>query len=136
DAGRGGWGLRRGMRAAVELILRTQPNVWKLPLAARGVAPDPVRQDETARAKLARWDDRPDRADWQVVWARDGDGPPRPLFLRLEGKTAGGETGIHDGQYVEVVGWDPDEPPPKADRPPQVLIATPPEKSEKGIKLF
>ncbi len=132
DAATGEWRLRPGMPAAVEVVLRTHPNVWKLPLAARGVAPDPARQDDAARAKLARWDDRADRADWQLVWARDGDGPPRPLFLRL----GDGHAGAQDGQFAEVLAWDPDEPAPDPARPPRVLIAAPAAEKSPGLRLF
>jgi HlyD family secretion protein len=128
DSTTGEWRLRPGMPAAVDLELRRHDGVWKLPLAARGVTLDPARQDESARAKLARWEVRDDRPEWQLVWARDGDGPPRPLFLKL------GTT--QDGQFVEVQSWDPDEKPPDWARPPRVLIAAPAEKQSVGLKLF
>src|SRR5947209_19486214 len=136
DPATGEWRLRPGMPASAELVLRTHENAWKLPAAARGVRLDPARQTESARAKIARWDARADRTSWQLVWARDGDGPPRPLYLRLDGKTESGEAAIQDGPFVEVLAWDPDETPPPADHPPRVLIATTPEKAEKGLKLF
>ena len=136
DPATGEWRLRPGMPASSDIVLRTHENVWKLPAAARGVRLDAVHQTESARTKIARWDARADRSSWQLVWARDGDAPPRPLYLRLDGKSEGGEHGIQDGQFVEVLEWDPDEKPPAADHPPRVLIATTPEKSEKGLKLF
>jgi HlyD family secretion protein len=120
------WRLRPGMPAAAELVLRTHDRVVKLPLAARGVTLDVAHQDDAARAKLAKWEARLDRPDWQLVWARDGDGPPRPLFLKL--------AGTQDGQFVEVQDWDPDEKPP--DRLPRVLIAPPSEKPSPGLRLF
>jgi hypothetical protein len=122
------WRLRPGMPAAVELELRKHANVWKLPLAARGVTLDASRQEPAARTKLATWEAKPDRADWQLVWARNGDGAPRPLFLRL--------TGAQDGQFIEVERWDPDEPPPDTLTPPRVLIAAPAEKQSPGLRLF
>ncbi len=128
DPATGEWRLRPGMPAAVELELRRHDGVWKLPLAARGVTLDAARQDEAARDKIAKWDTRPDRADWQLVWTRDGDGPPRPLFLKL--------TGAQDGQFVEVQAWDPDEKAPERRRPPRVLIAAPAEKQSPGLRLF
>jgi RND family efflux transporter MFP subunit len=136
DSATGEWRLRPGMPASAELVLRTHENVWKLPAAARGVRLDPARQSEAARKKIAEWDARADRSSWQLVWARDGDAPPRPLYLRLDGKSDTGDSGIQDGQYIEVLAWGADEKPPSADRPPRVLIATPPDKSEKGLKLF
>jgi HlyD family secretion protein len=128
DAATREWRLRPGMPAAVELELRRHDAVWKLPLAARGVTLDAGRQDEASRAKLARWDAKDDRPDWQLVWARDADGPPRPLFLKLG--TA------QDGQFVDLQAWDPDEKPPERGRPPRVLIAAPAEKQSAGLKLF
>jgi HlyD family secretion protein len=129
DPDTGEWRLRPGMPAAVELTLRKHTNVWKLPLAARGAGLDPARQDAAARAKIDRWDARTDRAEWQLVWARNGDGPSRPVFVKLGG--------AQDGQFIEVVAWDPDEPAPDRDHPPRVLIAAPGgEKQSPGMKLF
>ena len=128
DAATGEWRLRPGMPAAVELVLRAHDNIWRLPLAARGVTLDAERQDEAAKAKLAHWESRPDRLDWQLVWARDGDRPPRPLFLKL--------TGAQDGQFVEISGWDPDEPAPVPTKLPKVLIAAPADKPSPGLRLF
>ena len=122
------WRLRPGMPAAVEIELRKHDNVWKLPLAARGVMLDPARQDDAAKAKLAKWESRSDRPDWQLVWARDGDSSPRPLFLKL--------TATQDGQFVEVQTWDPDEKPPDRRELPRVLIAVPSEKQSPGLRLF
>jgi HlyD family secretion protein len=128
DPATGEWRLRPGMPAAAELVLRTHENVWKLPLAARGVMLDPARQDDAAKAKLAKWESRPDRPDWQLVWVRDGDGPPRPLFLKL--------AATQDVQFAEVQDWDPDERPPSQATPPRVLIAAPTEKQSPGLRLF
>jgi HlyD family secretion protein len=127
DPSIGEWRLRPGMPASVEVELQKHVNVWKLPLAARGVNLDANRQDDSAKAKLAKWEARPDRADWQLVWARDGDGPPRPLFLKL--------AAAQDGQFIQVQGWDPDEKAP-AHVMPRVLIAAPAEKQSAGLKLF
>jgi HlyD family secretion protein len=128
DAATTEWRLRPGMPAAVDLQLRTHTNIWKLPLAARGVMLDANRQDEAARKKLAHWESRPDRPDWQLIWARDGEGPPRPLFLKL--------AATQDGQFIEVESWDPDEKPPEKSAPPRVLIAAPAEKQSPGMRLF
>jgi HlyD family secretion protein len=129
DPAGGEWRLRPGMPAAVELVIRKHENVWKLPLAARGSALDPARGGEAAQAKLARWEARADRADWQAVWVWDGEGPPRPVFIKL------GE--IRDGQFVEVSAWDSEEPPPDPAHPPRALIAAPPvEKAPPGMRLF
>jgi HlyD family secretion protein len=128
DSTTGEWRLRPGMPAAAEIVLRKHDNVWKLPLAARGVTLDSARQDEAAKAKLAKWEARADRPEWQLVWGRDGDGPPRPLFLKV--------AATQDGQFVEVQDWDPDEKPPDRRYLPRVLIAAPSEKQSPGLRLF
>src|SRR5262249_10880033 len=122
--------------ASAELVLKTHDNVWKLPAAARGVRLEPSRQTESAREKIARWDARADRSSWQLVWARDGNAPPPPLYPRLAGKSANGDAAIEDGQWIEGPAWEPDEKAPSADQPARVLLATPADKSEKGLKLF
>lgn len=131
DPATGEWRLRPGMPAAVELVLRTHANIWKLPLAARGVVLEASRQDQAARQKLARWENRPDRADWTMVWAREGEGPPRPLFLKT-----GGDAASQDGQFIEILAWDPDEPARNPQKPLRVLIAAPGEKQSPGLRLF
>ncbi len=57
------------------------------------------------------------------------DKKPWPVFIRTGGTNAQGETGIKDGQYTEVLQWDPEEP--KVDLGsgatlPEVIIAAPP----------
>jgi HlyD family secretion protein len=137
DSATGEWRLRPGMPASVELVLRRHDGVWKLPAAARSVRPDLARVTDGAREKLSRWDARADRGGWQLVWAKAEDGPPRPLFLRLDGMATAGDTGIQDGQYVEVLAWDPEEPVPPPGRPLRVLIAVQPDKANgPGLKLF
>jgi HlyD family secretion protein len=128
DPSTGEWRLRPGMPAAVELVLRTRDHIWKLPLAARGISMTPPRQDGSARARLAKWEARPDRPDWQLIWARDGEGPARPLFVKLGA--------VQDGQFVEVVAWDPDEHAPVPLKALRVLIAAPPDKASPGLRLF
>ncbi len=55
---------------------------------------------------------------------------PWPIFVRTSGKNAAGEPGINDGQFTEVLEWDPElDPKPSpnvAASVPQVIIAAPP----------
>lgn len=137
DPASGEWRLRPGMPAAVECRIRRHEKVWKLPAAARGASLDPEQWREADRTKMKNWESRSDRADWQPIWLRAGDETPRLTFLKLGGTGAHGETGIQDGQYVEVLAWDPDEPPPDPKKPPRALISsTSPDKPAAGIRLF
>lgn len=107
DPKTGEWKLRPGMTAAVDIILRKHTNVWKVPTPALSLQLDEHYQTEAARAKLAEWQNRSDHEDWRPVWLLDAQGKPWPIFVRIGGRNAGGETGIEDGQYVEVLAWDP-----------------------------
>ena len=53
-----------------------------------------------------------------------------PIFVRLAGKNAQGETGIKDGQYQEILEWDPEltpKPDPNnSETIPRLIIAAPP----------
>jgi HlyD family secretion protein len=119
------WKLRPGMPAAVDVVIRRHERVWKLPAAAAAVQLDEAALPEAARKKLGRWKSRGDRADWQRVWLVTADGAPWPLYLRIGGKDANGEPGLSDGQFVEVLAWDPEETPPPPEKPPRVLTAAP-----------
>lgn len=130
------WRLRPGMSAAVEFALRRHDQVWKLPIAATTVQLDETKLTENAQKKLTRWKTRSDRNDWQRVWTIGSDSKPWPVFLRTGGRTGHGDVGINDGQFIEVISWDPDEPQPT--KPLRVLTATPDslKPSKPGLKLF
>jgi HlyD family secretion protein len=113
DPKTGDWQLRPGMTASVDIILRKHADVWKVPTTALSLQLDENYQTEAARAKLAEWQNRKDRDDWKPVWILDAQGKPWPIFVRIGGRNGAGETGIEDGQYVEVLEWDPQmEPKP------------------------
>jgi HlyD family secretion protein len=126
----GEWKLRPGMTAAVDVILRRHTATWKMPTAALNFQLEEAYQSEAAKAKLARWQGRPDRDDWKLVWILDEHKKPWPIFVRIGGKSAAGETGIKDGQYNEVLEWDPELSPPPDGQVlatyPQVLTGAPP----------
>ncbi|HEV3449366.1 MAG TPA: efflux RND transporter periplasmic adaptor subunit [Gemmataceae bacterium] len=124
------WKLRPGMTAAVDVILRRHKDAWKMPTAALSFQLDDYYQTEEARTKLAAWQRRKDSDDWKPVWILNGHGKPWPVFVRIGGKSSSGETGIGDGQFNEVLEWDPElnlKPEAKASATyPQVITAAPP----------
>jgi len=121
------WRLRPGMTASVDIIRRKHENVWKVPTAALSFQPDERQLTDSARSKLARWQERNDRNDWKPVWVLDANKKLAPLFVRVNGKSARGETGIKDAQFTEVLEWDPEmQPAPDSKAPPRVVIAAPP----------
>jgi HlyD family secretion protein len=108
------WKLRPGMTASVDIILRRHDHVWKVPAAAFSFQLDEHYQTEAAREKLAQWQRQEHADDWKPVWILDAQAKPWPIFVRIGGKTATGDTGISDGQFNEVLEWDPDlNPSPK-----------------------
>jgi HlyD family secretion protein len=130
------WRLRPGMTAAVDIVLREHTNVWKVPSGAINFQLDEHYQSEAARAKLAQWHARADQDDWKPVWILDSSGKPWPVFVRIGGKNAAGEAAIGDGQFNEVLDWDPDlNPKPDAKTAatyPRVITGAPPP-SKKGL---
>jgi HlyD family secretion protein len=144
DPKTGEWALRPGMTAAVDIILRKHTNVWKLPIAALSLQLDEHYQTEAARAKLAEWQNRGDRDGWKPVWILDPQRKPWPIFVRIGGRDATAETGIEDGQTVEVFDWDPqlDPKPDPKDRTtyPQFITGAPAFKKrgliEPNVKVF
>lgn len=130
DAKTGEWKLRPGMTAAVDIILRCHTDAWKMPTAALNFQLEEPYQTEAAKARIAQWQGRADRDDWKLVWILDEHKKPWPIFARIGGKNAAGETGIKEGQYNEVLEWDPElSPRPTGGAPatyPQVLTGAPP----------
>jgi hypothetical protein len=130
------------MTAAVDIILRKHESVWKVPTAALSLQLDEHYQTEAARAKLAEWQNQGD--DWKPIWILDSQGKPWPIFVRIGGRNAMGETGIEDGQFVEVLEWGPQleaKPDPKnRSSYPQLITAAPAVKRrglvEPNVKVF
>jgi HlyD family secretion protein len=126
DSASGEWQLRPGMTAAVDVIRREHKSVWKMPTAALGFQMDEAYQSSAAKARLAQWNGRPDQADWRAVWIWDSERQqPWPVFVRIGGSRAG-ETGISDGQYNEVLEWEPGREPTASGPPLRVIINAPP----------
>jgi HlyD family secretion protein len=108
----GEWWLRPGMTASVDVVLRRHTGAWKVPTAALSFQMDEGYQGDAAREHLARWQARSDHADWRPVWVWDETrGSPMPVFVRIaDGKT--GRAGIKDGDFNEVLEWEPGREPP------------------------
>jgi hypothetical protein len=144
DPKTGEWQLRPGMTAAVDIVLRKHTDAWKVPTAALSLQLDEPYQTEAARAKLTQWQTRKDREDWKPVWILDSQGKPWPTLVRIGGRNAAGENGIEDGQYVEVLEWDPQlEPKPNPTARatyPQLITGAPVVKKrgfiEPNVKVF
>jgi HlyD family secretion protein len=107
DQATGDWKLRPGQTVSVDVVRRLHDPVWKMPAAALSFQPDEAVQTEEARARLRRWQARPDRDQWRPVWVEGPDHLPRPILVRV-----GGAEGIQDGQFAEVLEWDPELPAP------------------------
>jgi HlyD family secretion protein len=139
------WRLLPGMNAAVNIILRKHPHAWKMPTAALSFQPEDSQLTDVARNKLAAWQKRSDTDDWRPVWTLDPQHQLMPIFVRLGGVNSDKQTGIQEGQYTEVLEWDPDlMPKPQAGKPdtyPKVVTAAPAAGHKglfegKTIKLF
>jgi HlyD family secretion protein len=114
----GQWLLRPGLTADADVVLRAHEGVWKVPTAALQFHPEEATLSEEAKAKLAR---PPAGSGWQAVWVVR-DGRPWPLFARTGG--------LHDGQWTEVLEWEPGWKTPEdaADFPQVITGVVPPKK--------
>lgn len=124
------WMLRPGMTATVDIIRRRHADVWKLPIEALNFQLEEYYQTSAAKAQLEKWQQRTDRANWKCVWILNAQKKPWPIFVRIGGTGLAGETGIKDGQFIEVLEWDPELEPKLDPKNPQtfprVIISAPP----------
>lgn len=103
------WMLRPRMTATVDIVLRKHADVWKVPTDALSFSLDDASWTSQAKAKVEQWKkDHQNFDDWKYVWTLDKYGKPWPIFVRVGGKNKTGETGIKDGQAVEVLEWEPE----------------------------
>lgn len=122
------WMLRPGMTATVDIQRRKHENALKLPNAALNFQLDEHYQTPEAKAKLKDLERLKNPDEWRYVWVVK-DQKPWPVFVRTGGTNAQGKTGIKDGQFTEVLEWDPQEPRPDLRSEAgalQVIIAAPP----------
>jgi HlyD family secretion protein len=124
DPQTGEWRLRPGMTAAVDLIRREKKAVWKLPASALGFQMDDAYLSDAARARLAEWNSRPDQADWRPLWTWDAQrNIPWPIFVRIY---QSGEPGLSNGEFTEVLAWEPGREPSPSGPPLRVILSAPP----------
>jgi HlyD family secretion protein len=117
--------LSPGMTAAVDIILREHRQVWKVPTMALNFQLDEAYQSEAAQAKLAQWHQRADRDDWKPLWVWDASrNSPWPIFVRVGG-LEGGQSGIKDSQFNEVLEWESGFEPRDTKHWPRVIINAP-----------
>jgi HlyD family secretion protein len=112
----GEWHLRPGLTASVDILRRVHEQTWKVPAAALSFQPEAGILTEEARAKLARWKDVKSADQWKPVWVVGTDGKPWPIFVRIGGQDAHGQTAVQDVQFTEVLQWEPEleaKPDPK-----------------------
>jgi HlyD family secretion protein len=126
NAQTGEWWLRPGMTAAVDIELRRHQGVWKVPTAALSFQLDEGYLSEAAQARLDQWRIRPDQADWKPLWVWDAErGSPWPVFVRLSDSKAG-KTGIKDGDFNEILEWEPGRAPRPGVEGVRVITNAPP----------
>lgn len=105
DENTGEWQLRPGMTTSVDVLVRKQEAVWRVPLAALNLVVPEADQTDAARAKLAQWRSREDRQQWQPVWTLDNRGQPWPLLVQVANARG---PAIRDDESCEVLAWDPE----------------------------
>jgi HlyD family secretion protein len=120
------WMLRPGMTATVDIQRRKHEQAWKMPNAALNFQMDEFYQSPDAKRKLKEWESKGEA--WKYVWILK-DKKPWPIYVRIGPKKPGDESGIKDGQFTEILEWDPElgeqfAPQGPADYP-QVIIAAP-----------
>jgi HlyD family secretion protein len=105
----GAWSLRPGQTVSVDLL------------------------SDRARAKVRGGPPGGHPEHWKTVWVPGPDNRPWPVFVRTGGKDSRGEPGIQDGQFTEVLEWEPGWKAPAA--LPQVIIGIPSAKKRGLFKL-
>jgi HlyD family secretion protein len=125
------WILSPGMNLSVDIVRRVHSDVWKIPKVALDFQMDNHYITPAARRKLDSREQLKNPNQWTPVWIMDDKtNKPWPIFVRIGGKSAKGETGISDDNYTEVLEWDPDmEVRPVGGNEstyPQVIIGAPP----------
>lgn len=134
----GQWQLMPGMTAQVEITDRIHHDTWKLPVNARSFTLEDAYQTEAAKAhaldverNLA--DKNADMTQWSKIWIVGTDNKPWPVFVRLGGNNAAGDSGIRDAEYYEILEWDPsiqaELNPKDMANYPKIIIGVPPRES-------
>lgn len=106
------WRLRPGMTASVDLIRREHKNVWRIPASALNFHLDEAYWSEAARERIHAWQMRSDANEWQALWTWDSTRSQAvPVFVRLGGVNKQGEPGLKEGEFNEILEWEPGKEP-------------------------
>jgi HlyD family secretion protein len=120
------WRLLPGMTTAVDIIVQQRKSAWKVPLAALNFQMEAAYLSAAARERLAEWQSRPDAADWKPVWVWQADVERVwPVFVRLS-HSAKGLKGLQDGEFHEILEWEPGQEPATTGTGLPVIINAPP----------
>jgi HlyD family secretion protein len=132
EKNKGGWQLKTGMTAQIEITDRIHRGVWKLPVNARSFTLEDQYLTTEAKQEAADAEKRLDMNTWSKIWILR-DKKPWPAFVRLSGIGVHGETGIKDAEYHEILEWDAQTKPalnPKDPKTfPEIIIGAPPKKN-------
>lgn len=121
------WRLLPGMTASVDIVVQQKKNAWKIPISATNFQMDEAYQSPEARQRLAEWQRKEDAKDWRALWIWQAKpGRVWPVFVRLT-NTAKGIKGLQDGEFLEVLEWEPGVE-PSAANPLRVITNAPPAK--------
>lgn len=125
DRDTGEWRLRPGMTAAVDIVRREHHQCWKMPTAALNFQLDPAYLPDTAKQRLEEWRTHRAAADWKPVWTWDeARQTPWPVFVRIGG-LKDGQPGIKDGEFIEVLEWEPGCTPVGPHQAPRIVTNAP-----------
>jgi macrolide-specific efflux system membrane fusion protein len=129
----GAWQLKSGMTAQVEITDRVHRDVWKLPVNARSFTLEENHLTAEAKKAVADAENRLDMNLWSKIWILR-NGKPWPVFVRLSGVGANGETGIKDAEHHEILEWDAQTRPERLNAKdpatfPEIIIGLPPKKN-------
>jgi HlyD family secretion protein len=126
DPQSGEWRLRPGMTASVDIIRREHKNVWRLPASALNFQLDEGYWSAAARVHIQEWRQQHADPDWQPIWTWDSaKGSAWPIFVRLGGADKNGEPGLKEGEFNEILEWEPGHRPNPAE-PIRIIISAPP----------
>lgn len=116
------WQLHPGMTVPIDIVRHEHAKAWRVPSTALNFKLEAAYQSDAAKAHIAKWQERPDRGDWQVVWTWDSAArQAQPVFIRIGARA--GEVALKDAEGNEILEWEPGKEPTGDLR---VIIGAPP----------
>jgi HlyD family secretion protein len=126
NAATGEWRLLPGMTASVDIVVQKRESAWRVPLAALNVRMDEAYLSQAAKDRLSEWERRPDGRDWRPVWIWQGSQERVwPVFVRLN-QSAKNIKGLQNGEFYQVLEWEPGAEPNSAGPDVRVITGAPP----------